>query len=65
MSHLEGQCADVHADDRAGLRRRKVTPMIRIGFLCAPDSVDAGVAHRNTGEESDPAVRRLRSRAAA
>lgn len=37
----------------------------QIGFLCAPDSVDAGVAHRNTGEESDPAVRRLRSRAAA
>uniref|UniRef100_A0A0E0BQB7 Uncharacterized protein n=1 Tax=Oryza glumipatula TaxID=40148 RepID=A0A0E0BQB7_9ORYZ len=35
----QGQRADVLADDRAGLRRRKVTPTTRTGFFCAPDSV--------------------------
>uniref|UniRef100_A0A0D9YAM9 Uncharacterized protein n=1 Tax=Oryza glumipatula TaxID=40148 RepID=A0A0D9YAM9_9ORYZ len=52
----QGQCADVLADDRAGMRRRKVTPTTRTGFLYAPDSVDAVLARRNTGEVSDPAV---------
>lgn len=55
----QGQRADVLADDRAGLRRRKVTPTTRTGFLYAPDSVDAVLARRNTGEVSDPAVRHL------
>uniref|UniRef100_A0A0E0N851 Uncharacterized protein n=1 Tax=Oryza rufipogon TaxID=4529 RepID=A0A0E0N851_ORYRU len=60
----QGQRADVLADYRARLRRRKVTPTTRTGFLYAPDSVDAVLARRNTGEESDPAVRRLCPRAA-
>ncbi|BAS79443.1 Os02g0583200 [Oryza sativa Japonica Group] len=34
-----GQRADVLADDRAGLCRRKVTQTTRTGFLYAPDSV--------------------------